>query len=90
MKRYPIPAILAALALGGCAAGQTPTDFLDANTGTTLEERCGTRRAAIATYEALERQPSKAETAIYSRYVEYVELFCPAVAGAAEGLPIDE
>lgn len=74
--RYLIP-ILAALT--GCAP---VTQWLDDVTGTTLEERCGTRRAAVAGYDALARDLAETEIRIRADYQIYIDSVClplPAV-----------
>ncbi len=69
MKRFAI-ITLAALALSGCAN-------ISALTGTTIEERCQTRRAAIAGLDRLQRdgvltEDSRRERAAYRYYVATV------------------
>ncbi len=71
--RYLIP-ILAALVLSSCAP---VTQWLDDMTGTTLEERCDTRRAIVAGYDALARDLTETELRIRADYQIYIDSVCP-------------
>ena len=66
------------LALAACAP---VTAQLDDATGTTLAERCETRRAAVAAYDAiaLTRELTETETNIRLYYQVYIDSVCPAV-----------
>ncbi len=77
--RYLMMALMAgsALMLGGCP---TISGQLDEATGTTLEERCASRRAAVAAWDALEAAgsdlaPSDAELRLV--YQIYINSVCP-------------
>lgn len=67
---------LIAMFLGGCA---TATALYDEATGTTLEERCESRRAGLAMYDALGRDLSETEAKVYNYYQVFVEGSCPPI-----------
>ena len=56
------------------------TAQLDEATGTTLEERCLTRRAAVAAYDAtaLTRELTETESDLRLYYQVYIDSVCPA------------
>ena len=57
------------------------TAQLDDATGTTLAERCETRKAAVAAYDAIgaTRELTETETNIRLYYQVYIDSVCPAV-----------
>lgn len=73
--RYLILALMG-VSLIGCAPATQRYDDL---TGTTLEERCATRRAFMVGYEGLTREPTETETSIYEIYQTFVTGACPPV-----------
>ena len=74
MKCKLVTIALVALALSGCAN-------ISALTGTTIEERCQTRRAAIAGFDQLEQNGVLTESSRKERsaYRYYVATVCAAV-----------
>lgn len=68
--------ILAVLTMAGCA---NVTAMIDEATGTTLAERCETRRAAIVMYDTLGRELSENEARVRADYQIYVGTVCPIV-----------
>lgn len=76
--RYVRHIILALVGISLIAC--TPaTNRYDKATGTTLEERCATRRAFMVGYESLTREPTETETSIYEVYRTFVMGACPPV-----------
>ena len=75
--RYPI------LALAGLMMACAPiTAQLDAATGTTLAERCETRRAAVAAWDAIEaagNELSESQSTTRIAYQIYIDSLCPPV-----------
>ncbi|MGI9408446.1 MAG: hypothetical protein ACR2OV_00130 [Hyphomicrobiaceae bacterium] len=71
------------LALLGLTMACAPiTAQLDAATGTTLEERCGTRRAAVAAWDAMEAaggELSGEQSSARIGYQIYIDAVCPAL-----------
>lgn len=64
------------LLLGGCA---NITALYDEATGTTLAERCDSRRAGIAVYDALDRPLTENEARVRADYQIFVDAVCPMV-----------
>ena len=73
--RYPI------LALAGLMMACAPiTAQLDAATGTTLAERCETRRAAVAAWDAIEAAGgdlSETQSTARMSYQIFIDSVCP-------------
>lgn len=70
--RYLIPML--ALMLAGCP---TISGKIDNLTGSTLEERCGARRAVVAAYDARATDLSETEMRIRMDYQLFIDAVCP-------------
>lgn len=73
--RYLTPLLIVLLA--SCAP---VTQWLDDNTGTTIAERCETRRAAVAAWDAIEASGTdltESQSSVRTTYQIYIDSVCP-------------
>lgn len=68
--------LLLAVLTMGCA---NITALYDEATGTTLEERCTSRRAGVAMYDSLGRALSENEARVRADYQIFIDGVCPAL-----------